>query len=205
MKQITAAYTRTSSPKKTRRQHHGSQLTMIKQWSKTNRTKLTYYKDYGSGKSADRPDLKRLLADIEEGKIKTLIVYRINRLSRSVKDLVNILQVLIDNKVELISLADSFQLQPGSAYSTFTYHLLSILGELSSSVLSENIKAGLRNRREKGFALGRAKNEKLRDLVWSWHERGYGPVDIVKKIRRKNLSANYVAVIVSRMKKEMAA
>lgn len=177
---------------------------MIRGWAKTHRTKLTLNQDYVTGFNAERPDLQRLLADIEEGRIRALLVYRINRLSRSVKDLVNILQVLIDNNVELISLADSFQLQPGSAYSKFTYHLLGILGELSSSVLSENIKAGLRHRKTKGLPIGRKKNDKLRGLVWSWHQRGYQPKEIVKKIRRKNLSPNYVSVIISRMKRECA-
>lgn len=49
------------------------------------------YSDEGlSGANTDRPGLKRLLSDVEDGHIDTLIVYQLDRLSRDVKDFANI-------------------------------------------------------------------------------------------------------------------
>lgn len=50
-----------------------------------------YVDDGESAKDLDRPDLQRLLRDAEEGKIDVIVVYRLDRLTRSVKDLYDLL------------------------------------------------------------------------------------------------------------------
>ena len=66
------------------------------------------YSDEGlSGANTDRPGLKRLLADVEDGLIDALIVYQIERLSRDVKDFANIYDKLAKRGVMFISLKES--------------------------------------------------------------------------------------------------
>ena len=66
------------------------------------------YSDEGlTGANTNRPGLKRLLADVEDGLIDALIVYQLDRLSRDVKDFANIYSTLESNGVMFISLKES--------------------------------------------------------------------------------------------------
>lgn len=66
------------------------------------------YSDEGlSGATTNRPGLKRLIADVEDGLIDTLIVYQLDRLSRDVKDFANIYSKLEEKGVMFISLKES--------------------------------------------------------------------------------------------------
>lgn len=67
------------------------------------------YKDKGySGKNTERPDLQRLKADIEADKIKRVIVYRLDRISRNIADFYQLYQLMEIHKVEFISISENF-------------------------------------------------------------------------------------------------
>ena len=62
------------------------------------------YTDKGySGKNIDRPAFQELLRDIEAGKVNRVIVYRLDRISRSVLDFANLIEVFQKNKVDFVS------------------------------------------------------------------------------------------------------
>lgn len=66
------------------------------------------YSDEGmTGANTNRPGLKRLLADVEDGLVDALIVYQLDRLSRNVKDFSNIYSALEEKGVMFISLRES--------------------------------------------------------------------------------------------------
>lgn len=63
-----------------------------------------YYDDGGfTGGNTERPALKRLLKDIEEGRIDTVVVYKIDRLSRSLLDFLNMMKVFEEHNVAFVS------------------------------------------------------------------------------------------------------
>ena len=65
------------------------------------------YDDGGfSGGNTERPALKRLLADVVAGKIDTIVVYKLDRLSRSLIDFLNLHQHLKKHSVGLVSVTD---------------------------------------------------------------------------------------------------
>src|SRR3981189_2657464 len=67
------------------------------------------YDDGGfSGGTLDRPALKRLLADIEAGKVNIVVVYKIDRLSRSLMDFSRLVEVFDEHKVTFVSVTQSF-------------------------------------------------------------------------------------------------
>ena len=69
---------------------------------------FTVYQDEGfTGANTDRPGLKRLLADIDVGKIDVLVVYQLDRISRSVKDFSEIWDRLERNRVAFMSLKEN--------------------------------------------------------------------------------------------------
>jgi site-specific DNA recombinase len=68
-----------------------------------------HYDDGGfSGGNLDRPALKRLLADIESGLIDVVVVYKIDRLSRSLMDFSKLVEVFDRNSVTFVSVTQSF-------------------------------------------------------------------------------------------------
>lgn len=68
---------------------------------------LQYSDEDFTGANTNRPDLQRLLSDIEHGQIDVLIVYQLDRLSRDVRDFANIYAVLEEHHVNFISLKES--------------------------------------------------------------------------------------------------
>ena len=67
------------------------------------------YREEGqSGKNLDRPEFKRMMADIDAGKINTIIVHKLDRISRSVTDFLNLLRQFQDLNVEFVSLNERF-------------------------------------------------------------------------------------------------
>jgi DNA invertase Pin-like site-specific DNA recombinase len=75
-------------------------------------TKGEEYKEYidrgYSGKNTDRPMLQELLADIEKGSITKIIVYKLDRISRSILDFSNLMETLQHYQVEFISSTEKF-------------------------------------------------------------------------------------------------
>ena len=67
------------------------------------------YDDGGiSGGTLERPGLKRLLADIEDGLVDVVVVYKIDRLSRSLMDFSKLVEVFDRNGVTFVSVTQSF-------------------------------------------------------------------------------------------------
>ena len=71
-----------------------------------------YDDDGQSGISLDRPALKRLLADIRAGKIDYLVIYRFDRLTRSLSDLATLLAVLEKYRTKLVSVTEDLSRYP---------------------------------------------------------------------------------------------
>ena len=67
------------------------------------------YKDKGySGKNIDRPDFQRLLADIKAGLIKRVVVYKLDRISRSIVDFAKLMEIFKQYNVEFVSCTEKF-------------------------------------------------------------------------------------------------
>ncbi len=66
----------------------------------------TRYDDGGfTGGNMDRPALQRLMADIEAGKVDSIVVYKVDRLSRSLIDFARIMDVLERHNVSFVSVS----------------------------------------------------------------------------------------------------
>ena len=70
---------------------------------------VTVYQDKGfSGKNTNRPDFQRMMADVEKGLVQRVIVYRLDRFSRSLADFSQLWEVLGQHGVEFISVNEKF-------------------------------------------------------------------------------------------------
>lgn len=81
------------------------------------------YKDLGySGISTDRPGLHKLKKDVQSGLIDNVLVYKLNRLTRSTEELINLMDLFDDNGVNLISANEN--LNTSSALGRFSIELM---------------------------------------------------------------------------------
>ncbi len=112
------------------------------------------YSDLGiSGKkAADRPGLQALLADSSRALFDLVLVWKISRLSRSLKDLLNIIDLLEKNGVAFSSFSEKFD--TSSAVGRMTLQLLGSIAEFERNTIVENVKLGLREYARKGGKTG---------------------------------------------------
>lgn len=110
------------------------------------------YTEYASGKSTKlRPELESCLKSLRAG--DTLIVWRLDRLGRSLSDLVNIVTELEAMKVGFESINDKIDTTTPSG--NFIFHLFGALAEYERKIISERTKAGINAARARGRLGGR--------------------------------------------------
>ncbi|MCG8312825.1 MAG: recombinase family protein [Pseudomonadales bacterium] len=111
------------------------------------------YIEKQSGKNKDRPELNRCLDSLREG--DQLIVWRLDRLGRSLKDLVEIVNELELKSVGFQSLNES--IDTTSPTGKLIFHIFASLAEFERSLIQERTKAGLAAARARGRKGGRPK------------------------------------------------
>jgi DNA invertase Pin-like site-specific DNA recombinase len=111
------------------------------------------YEDRLSGAKAARPGLQKALEVASAGDI--LVVWRLDRLGRSLKDLISIVEGLDQRKVELHSLQES--LATHSNEGKLIFHLFGALAEFERNLIRERTQAGLKAARARGRTGGRPK------------------------------------------------
>ena len=89
----------------------------------------------------DRPKFKEMIDDMKEGKINKIIVYKLDRLTRSIKDLENICSMLEEYNCSLESVAE--EINTDTANGKFFIRMLTILAQLEIERTSERTKFGL--------------------------------------------------------------
>lgn len=115
---------------------------------------LEEYVDVGqSGAKEHRPELDRLLTDARRGKVQVILVWRLDRLGRSLKHLVNLLSELHERNVALVSFQESLDLSTSTG--KLMFHVIAALAEFERDLIRERVKAGLAHARSRGVALGR--------------------------------------------------
>lgn len=125
----------------------GLQLTALKE---AGCTKI--YKDHGvSGTVTNRPAFDALLADIAEG--DTLVIWRLDRMGRSLKHLIEINDLLGERGAYLDSLND--KIDTSSPTGEFVFHILGAVAQLERRMISERTLAGLAEAAKRGRYPGR--------------------------------------------------
>ena len=109
------------------------------------------YEEKNSGKTADRPELEQCLKALRAG--DTLVVWRLDRLGRSLPDLVQIVAKLEQCGVGFESLTE--KIETDSAAGRLVFHVFAALSEFERNLVRERTKAGLAAARARGRAGGR--------------------------------------------------
>lgn len=101
---------------------------------------VKFYRDFLGGTTDRRPEFQRLMADIRRGYISKLIVWKLDRFSRSLRSLVMALQEMTELGVTFVSLRDSIDLS--TANGRLMTYLLGAFAEFEASLIKERVNAG---------------------------------------------------------------
>lgn len=111
------------------------------------------YKEKLSGAKADRPELLKLIEQLREG--DTLTVWKLDRLGRSLTQLIETVNKLAELKVGFRSLKES--IDTTTATGKLTFHIFASFAEFERDMIRERTNAGLNAARERGRVGGRKK------------------------------------------------
>jgi DNA invertase Pin-like site-specific DNA recombinase len=111
------------------------------------------YDDGGfSGGTLDRPALKQLLSDIEAGLIDVIVVYKIDRLSRSLMDFARLVEVFDRNNVTFVSVTQAFNTT--TSMGRLTLNILLSFAQFEREVIGERIRDKFAASRKRGMWMG---------------------------------------------------
>lgn len=145
----------------------------------------TIYKEKISGKNTDRPELKKLLESLRKG--DQVIVWKLDRLGRSLRDLVDLVAMFNEKGVNFISLHD--HIDTTTATGRFTFNIFASLAEFEREIIRERTKAGLVAAKARGKKGGRPSGLSLEKLQLAMtaldlHDTGkYSILEISKRLQ----------------------
>src|SRR6266436_680236 len=111
------------------------------------------YDDGGfSGATIDRPALQRLLADITAGRVDTVVVYKIDRLTRSLADFAKIVEILDTRGASFVSVTQQFNTT--TSMGRLTLNVLLSFAQFEREVIGERIRDKIAASKKKGMWMG---------------------------------------------------
>ena len=112
-----------------------------------------HYDDGGiSGGTLERPALQRLLADVEAGRIDVVVVYKVDRLSRSLMDFAKLVDVFERRGVSFVSITQQFNTT--TSMGRLTLNILLSFAQFEREVIGERIRDKFAASRKKGMWMG---------------------------------------------------
>lgn len=151
-----------------------------------NLASVKIYSDIGlSGKHLNRPEFLNMLADAQQGKIENIIVYKLDRFSRSASTAIRLILELDEMGVGFISVSQK-ALNLGTDV-PFRRTMLSAFAEIAQierETTVERIKAGLNAAKKRGVKLGRRVKitDRVKDNILALREEGLSIRQIAKKV-----------------------
>jgi len=136
------------------------------------------FTDTASGSSSKRPELTRCLESLRAG--DTLVVWKLDRLGRSLSQLVEVLASLQGKGIAFLSLTEAIDTE--SAAGRLLGHMLAALAEFERTLIVERTQAGLKAAKKRGVKLGRRpslsddQRKHARELL----DRGESPATVAK-------------------------
>ena len=106
-----------------------------------------------SGSKDKRPELDRLRVDAHRRRFDVILVWKLDRFSRSLRNLVNSLAELETLGVDFVSLRDNLDFSTPSG--RLMFQIIGAMAEFERALIQERVRAGMRNARAKGRQIGR--------------------------------------------------
>ena len=167
-------------------------------------TKKHLYCEKMTGTKSDRPELNRLINDLETG--DTVIIADLTRISRSTKDLLEIVDKIKNKDAYIKSLKDTWlDTTSNNPYNDFLLTVMSGLSQLERDLISQRTKEGLVSAKARGRNGGRpSKQNEKAEMVMALYDSGMKIADIVRNTELSRSTVNRIVKNYSK-KAEMTA
>lgn len=179
----------------------GAQCKKLQQYAELNDWDGILYVDDGySAKDLNRPQAIQLFKDIEDKKIDTVVVYKLDRLTRNVKNLYELMDLFDKNDCKLISLTES--LDTSSASGRFFITMLGAMAQWERETIGERTFVGMKEAIKAGKVNGRApfgyrkvdgkftiheQEAEMVRTIFDKYNRGIGVDTIIKDFQKDGL------------------
>ncbi len=173
-----ALYTRIS----TADQHPETQLLDLRQMAAQRGYEIVgEYTDTLSGAKQKRPGLDQLLADARRGRFDVVLVWAFDRVARSVKHFLEVLDELNHLQVEFVSFREN--IDTGGPLGRAMIVIIGAIAELERNLIIERVKAGMRRAKLEGRRIGRARLDLDRPAVVRDRLSGMSLTQVAEKYR----------------------
>lgn len=163
-------------------QHPETQLYDLRQLARQRGLEIVHeYTDRISGAKARRPGLDELMADARRGQFDTVLVWACDRLARSVRHFLEVLDELNRLNIEFISFRE--QLDTGGPLGRAVVVIISVVAELERNLIIERVRAGMRRAKLEGMHIGRRPLQIDAAVVARDRARGMSLRDLAKAYR----------------------
>ena len=135
-----------------------------------------------SGKNMERPQLQELLNFVRAN--DEIVIYSLSRISRSLKDMLNIMDILIEKKVTLISIKENLTISDSNKTTRFFVSILGCCSELERENIRERQADGIKEAKKRGVYKGR-KPIQVEDFgKWyeKWQRREFTKTALAKEL-----------------------
>ncbi len=152
-------YARASTKEEVEQGSIDRQIQTIERYCRENNLELKKFEDKAiSGKTGDRPKLKEMLRLIPIEKPDIVLFTKIDRLARSTRDLLEIVNYLEKNNVKMLALEQP-EINTTTSAGKLMLQILGAIAEFEVNIINERTKAGREYARAKGVKFGRPKNK----------------------------------------------
>ena len=190
MKKV-AIYARVSTSNKG--QDLNTQLLPLKKYCKDKKRDIVQvYTDIMSWAKESRPSLNSLLDDAKEQKFDTVLVFRFDRISRSTKQLIDLLEKFRKLNISFISLNENIDTTTPTGAMMFT--IIAAFAKFERDIISERVKFWIQKARSNSKQIGRKKIDVNDDMVILHHNEGLSIRNIAQMM---NISKSKVHRILS--------
>jgi len=151
-----AIYVRNSTNEE--RQNPQTQILPLVDYCNRQKYKYKIFQEFASGMKETRPELDKMLQLVRRGFFDAVLVWRIDRLGRSLKHLLQLIEEFKYNNVAFISLIESFD--TGTPQGELFFQIAGAFAQFERRLIQERINAGLARAKAMGKTLGRQKGSK---------------------------------------------
>ena len=137
----------------------------------------------GAKANADRPELKRMMKDARWRRFQKVLVWSVDRLGRSMKNLVDVLTELRDLKIDI--LAQQQGIDTGTQMGAMMFSFISIFSEFETNLRRERQMLGIQKARAAGKTWGGRQpiSEEKVEKIRTMKRKGFTVRDICKKLK----------------------
>lgn len=176
----TALYVRVSTANKQDKGLDSQEKALIEYCRNHGISDYRFYRDKQTGGNIDRPALKKLQEDIFRGRVSTVLCYKLDRISRDLRDGINLLVSWLEKDIRVVAITQGFDFS-GSVGKLIASVLLAV-AEMERANSRENICRGMWAAKKKGVRIGGSKPKISKAEVDALKAEGYRISEIARKL-----------------------